>query len=321
MAQRPRAAHNSQEDMARSATAVRLVSMTLALGLASPARAQPADAGDDRNGGFRLETRPKVLEVFGDSARYRAHVDRFFTLADEMAATRARFTSDVQLVLAVLATSLTVGGKRTCPVDAVAPAVARAHVAGEAYQLQGRELETHAAEIARLASMGETAGLTPDYRWRVVRAAKIYPELLRDWREMRTAFTRELAAELAFTGCELSVLITRGHALAAGATPRPLPPPPAPPKPRVNPRDPPPPPASAPVVTFFVDNTRCGSSTRLVVDGEQLGEVSGGARVAFRAPMGRHGVCLLGHEGKCGEQGTRRTAYIHEGWSIALRCD
>jgi hypothetical protein len=284
--------------------------------------ALPDDVDEDPTAGFRLETHPRVIDVFGSSSTYRAHVDRFFTLADEMVATRTRFTSDVQLVLTVLASHLAVSGKRTCPVDQVAPAVARAYTAGEAYQLQGRELEAHAAEIARLAQLGENAGLTPDYRWRVVRAAKVYPELLRDWREMRTAFTRELAAELAFAGCDLGKLIARGEALSGGAEPLPVTPPPAVvPRPRPNPRDPPPPPASAPVITFYVDNSRCKTTTRLVVDGEPLGQIGGGARLAFRAPMGRHALCLLGAAGTCGDPGTRRSAYIHEGWTIELRCD
>jgi hypothetical protein len=277
-------------------------------------------------GGFRLTPKPKILEVYGDSTAFRAHIDRYFTLAAEMETTRIRFSRDVQLVLATLAATPP-GGRKKCPLDTIAAPVARAHALGDAYQFQGRELEMHHRQIENLFALGEGAGLTPDYRWRVLEARRQYPALVRDWREMRTAFSRELAAELAYAGCtDLDQVIARGDVLSGGqavpadvATDLPLA---AQTKLRKNPRDIPPVPATAPVVTFAVDNVACPGAVALVVDDQALGQIAGGARLAFRTPAGRHTLCLLTSPGaRCGDPGTKRAAYIHEGWAITLRCD
>ena len=39
-----------------------------------------------------------------------------------------------------------------------------------------------------LDTLGETSGLTPDYRWKVARTIKQYPEVLKDFREMKVSF-------------------------------------------------------------------------------------------------------------------------------------
>jgi hypothetical protein len=301
-----------------------VTALVCAFGATASATVTPAPPAEP--GGFRLSPRPKIVEVYGDSTSFRAHIDRFFTLAAEMQATRVRFSRDVQLVLATLAATQP-GGRKKCPLDAVAPPVARAYALGDAYQAQGRELEGHHLQIENLYALGEGAGLTPDYRWRVLEARRQYPALLRDWREMRTAFSRELVAELAFAGCsDLPGLIERGDTLSGGqAAPAdatavlPLA---AQPRLRVNPRDVPPVPSTAPVVTFAVDNLACPAAVRLVIDDDALGQIAGGARIAFRTAAGRHSLCLLtSPTSTCGDPGTKRTAYIHEGWAITLRCD
>lgn len=109
-------------------------------------------------------------------------------------------------------------------------------------------------------------------------------------------------------------------------------------------------------VLFYIDNSRCRRDHRLWVDGELMGKVKGGEREAFRATAGPHDLCLLGEgagagpraadplvtdgsrsatigvpsahasEGPtpppgCGAPGTVRRSYLHEGWTIALRCE
>src|SRR5262249_10208960 len=126
-------------------------------------------------------------------------------------------------------------GRGKCPADALAPAYARAYRAAKAYHRLGRELEANAAAIRDLDELGETRGLTPDYRWKVARALKLYREVLRDFQEMRVAFQVDLAAELKYRGCDPEALAARGEELmrtaevaaatapVPGAAPRPTP--------------------------------------------------------------------------------------------------
>jgi hypothetical protein len=99
----------------------------------------------------------------------------------------------------------------------------------------------------------------------------------------------------------------------------PLNPPPPPPKPSATPPAPPPPPARA---TFFVDNRTCRAKLAVYIDGDQVGEVGGGERGAFRALPGRHSMCLIASTSPaaCGDAGTPRNVFISDGWSITMHC-
>jgi hypothetical protein len=76
-------------------------------------------------------------------------------------------------------------------------------------------------------------------------------------------------------------------------------------------------------ILFYVDNTRCRIGTRVTLDGRPLGPVPAATRSAFQAAPGPHELCLIqdGATKRCGEAGTVRKSYLHEGWTIALRCD
>jgi hypothetical protein len=289
--------------------------LAAALLSASPVRSE------QEVGGFRMASDPKVVTVFGDAAAYRAYVDRFYELYAEMQAAREQFSREVQVVIATVQANAEGTGRRTCPADAIALSYSRAFHLGRKYHDLGKELEAKHISIHELDDLGETAGLTPDYRWKVARALKIYPQVLRDFRDMRVAFQQQLAGELAFAGCNPAQLVAKGDELEkAGASPLPLP---APVLPKPNKRDVAPSPVSATTVTFFVDNATCGGAVRVYIDGALLGEVGGGSKAAFRSPSGRHEMCLMSTTSqlRCGDLGTLRHAYIHDGWSIALRCD
>lgn len=118
------------------------------------------------------------------------------------------------------------------------------------------------------------------------------------------------------------------------------------------------PPRLALGVPFYIDNSRCRRDHRLWVDGALVGLVKGGQREVFRTTAGPHELCLLtegagasapartdavaassvgrstslgvpvAHASEsqalpigCGAPGTVRRGYIHEGWTIALRCE
>jgi len=259
--------------------------------------------------GFRMEGDPHIEMVFGDSERYKQHVDQFFALHEQMAETRGEFQRYVRAARATLDAH-----KRTCPSDAVAPLYVQAHDRGQEYRELGAEFEAHYSAIKKLDQLGETSGLTPDYRWRVHRTKRLYAAALVDYREIRALFDEQLADELGFRHCKPAELLAAGRtakpaiAIAVAATVEPAPDPGR---------------AKLAAATFFIDNTSCDKPLAVYVDGELLGEVASSARAAFQAQPGRHAMCLIpgASDAKCGDAGTMRSAHVHDGWSISMRCE
>jgi len=260
--------------------------------------------------GFRMEGDPAIETVFGDTQRYKAIVDRFFELHDTMRDVRADFSRYVRAAQTTLAAN-----KRRCPTDAVAPLYAQAHADGRRYRALGAELESHYHSIRELDDLGETAGLTPDYRWRVNRVRRLYRAALVDYREMRAVFDEQLADDLDFHRCNREHLLAVGAESAAPAAPSAT---------EEATHDPADDAIGAAVAaaTFFIDNTSCVAPLHVYVDGALLGDVAGKAKAAFQAQPGSHSLCLIpsNSERQCGDPGTVRSASLHDGWSMTLRC-
>ena len=267
--------------------------------------------------GFRGEGAPEVEVVFGDSETFKQHVDRFFALDQEMDRLRGSFARSVQAAQQTLAQSR----RGPCPVDAIARHYYEARREGETSRALGAELESEHVTIAQLDDMGESAALTPDYRWRVKQAPERYRRALVDLKEMRVAFMVQLGGELEHRGCRPAELLERGAELVAegpatgdeiAATD------PA----GGRPTDPPAPVVPATTISFYVDNRACRTAQSVYLDGALLGEVPPGQRGAFQALAGHHALCLIraGDSSRCGDPGTVRSAFFHDGWSIALHC-
>jgi hypothetical protein len=270
--------------------------------------------------GFRMEGSPEVELVFGDTKRFRHRVDRYYELDRAMEKERTTFGGQVQRVLAGLAGQ----AKGGCPVDTVAAHYTAARRAGESFRALGGQLQGEREQIRGLNDLGETQALTPDYRWKVRQVEPRFQAALTDLREMRVALLDQLGAELRHRGCKVETLLARGEALiAAGALDVPAVDPAAGPPATVPPkRGEEIPVAHARTATFFVDNRACAATLGVTLDDQLLGEVPAGERGAFQALAGRHSLCLLesGSGHSCGEPGTLRNAYVHDGWSIALHC-
>jgi hypothetical protein len=300
----------------------------LLLSLLVPGLARADDGtGADFTAGFRMEGDPKIETVFGDAEQFRRYVDRFYTVYADMQRTREDFSRNVQATLASLAADLGANGRPAgkCPTDAVALSYSRAFRLGQSYHRLGKELEAHSTSIRELDGLGETSGLTPDYRWKVARVFKLYPEVLKDFREMRASFQTQLAGEIKFHGCDVQALIDKGEELEKAGPPPTAPTARAgmPPAARKKKDAPLAPPVAASTATFFIDNSSCSGSLRVFVDGTLLGEVGSSAKAAFQSLVGRHDLCLIPstEQKECGDPGTLRRTYIHDGWSIILRCD
>ena len=282
--------------------------------------------GEEWTGGFRMEGDPMIETVFGDTAQFKKYVDRFYTVHGEMQRARETFSRNVQAVLAALAANVGPTGRAgKCPVEAVALPYSRAWRFGEDYHRLGKDLEASIASIRELDRLGETAGLTPDYRWKVSRSLKLFPQVLRDFREMRVAFQDQLAGEVKLHGCDPGQLIARGEELEK-ANPPATGPVAAAARPAAGKRRPDKdaiPTAPATTATFFVDNALCPGSVKVHIDGTMIGDVSARSKAAFQTLSGRHDLCLIPDTSAaaCGEAGTVRRTFIHDGWSIQLRCD
>lgn len=306
---------------------------------------------------FRTEAPPRVDPVFGDVATLRVAVDDYRTLAAEMRQERDNLSGSINAALVELgALGLAPGpgrkineaGRardRRCP-PTVEAFYGKAREAGGRYLLLGRRLDARMRELRRADELGDTVGLTPDYRIGVRQARETYLDLLRDLRELRVAFHETLGAELLHAGCtklgRSATVATRGDtdaeqvdatdpdAWTLGEEERALP---------VNERPPghgaAPPGAlapsksdfasagAAPAIWIEIDNTRCVRTATLTLDGNVVGEVPARKSTQVRTQAGPHALCVLPTDDKraCGHPGTVRRAYLYEGWTLAVRCD
>src|SRR5262245_55041026 len=95
----------------------RLFGLGLLLCAARAVGAPPESA--DGGMGFRLEGRPAIDDVFGDSSDYRRTIDRFLELTAQMQAMRDEFARAVQTTLRELQQG-DGRAKKVCPTEAVA---------------------------------------------------------------------------------------------------------------------------------------------------------------------------------------------------------
>jgi hypothetical protein len=282
---------------------------------------------------FRTDAAPRIDPVFGDVAQLRASIDRFLSLQGEMDRVRDEFSSAVHETLAALASD---PAATQCPAATGAP-YARALASGGHYLTLGQQLQASYREIRRAEELGDTLGLTPDYRLRAKKAKEMHQQLLSDYREMRVAFYDQLGAELRHAGCKPTTKGIGGEgaisaldlaepaadpaehasspAAPATGTPRPA---------AANP------PLTAeaaaagvaPAVWIEIDNALCNEPTRLAIDGQAVGHIGPRNKTSVRARSGPHEVCALpaSDHRSCGDAGTTRKAYLHEGWRLTIHC-
>ena len=316
--------------------------------LADAPSAPPADPPTEES--FRTDAAPRIDPVFGDVAALRASIDRFLSLQGEMDRVRDQFSSAVHGTLAALADEppgpRAATDVRQCPAATGAP-YARALASGGRYLALGQQLQATYREIRRAEDLGDTLGLTPDYRLRAKKAKDMHQQLLSDYREMRVAFYDQLGAELRHAGCKLTakgiaaslppganpsnpgswdlaepsaeLTAPLGHAAPAASAPATTP--------RQAAASPPlsdeaAAAGMAPAIWIEIDNALCNEPTRLAIDGQPVGQIGPRNKTSVRARSGPHEVCALpASDGRsCGDAGTLRKAYLHEGWRLTIHC-
>lgn len=205
--------------------------------------------------------------------------------------------------------------KRGCPEATLAPVYKKVVQSFRQFVAYGKALEETEARLALLSLYGEANVLTSGGQAEFGRIGAAYHDALSDLREMHLVLDEELPAELAFCRCESERLLARKDEPVSSAANKP--------QVAVSP------PASLPVQavvnvrsTFSLDNTRCGKTFIVYVDGASVGTVPGGKKLAFRVTKGYHSLCFLAADDarKCGEKGTVHRLF-QSGLTFSQRCD
>ncbi|MGE0545564.1 MAG: tetratricopeptide repeat protein [Kofleriaceae bacterium] len=284
----------------------------------APARA--ALGALDAGGSATLAFTPNLVRPWGNAEAISATLVRYTETETAMARSRAAYQRDVLAVLGALGRGPNAPSKsppvKVCPIGRITRPWSAAAQELRRYEQLGVELEASFRYLARHDEVGATAALLPNARTQLASAKRAFRTALADVTELRTEWTRTLAPELRVAGCSdklLAAAVADPERYRVGQDDRIEPRPPAEPtKPSARSRT---------RATFYVDNTRCPDPVEVWIDGAQIGEVAPGRRSALVADGGERTLCLLGPgAAQCGDRGTVRQVYLHDGWSVALHC-
>jgi hypothetical protein len=307
---------------------ISLVTTLLAAFAAAPAGGvAPAAAGTLADKPFRTEVAPRIDPIFDDAASLREAIDQFFALQGEMEAVRDEFSAAVHAALAQMG-PVGAAPPTTCPAE-ISPLYGSASGVGRRYLALGRRMAGRFRDIHRAEELGDTVALTPDYRNRAKKAHDLFQERLRDYREMRAAFYDQLSEEMRHAGCKLAPVVAAAADKRpdSGAVERSGPDPanasswvldpPEDQKTDVASDK-----GSAPGVWIQIDNSRCKLPAALTIDGAAVGDIAAQKKIPVRTHAGPHELCVMPGDDKraCGAPGTLRRAYLHEGWTLVVRC-
>jgi len=267
-------------------------------------------------GALALDFKPELVRPWGDGEVLQEMIDRYEATGTAMATLRARYQKDVLALLGSVGAGPTArvksGTVRACPAGRIAATWSRAQQELGQYARLGLRLEVTFRFPARPDRAGPAGGPRPQPRTRPPPGSNPYRTALADMAELRTEWARGVSLELRAAGCSdkllnAAVADPERYKVIAEDTPDPIP---TRPPPRAKPR-----------TTFFVDNTRCVDPVDVWIDGAHVGQVSPGRRSALVADGGERTLCLLVPGGaQCGDRGTVRQVYLHDGWSTTLYC-
>jgi tetratricopeptide (TPR) repeat protein len=275
--------------------------------------ALPPEAALASGGQPALDYKPELVRPWGDGEALQGALDAYTVIASTMATVRIEYQGHVLRLLGNVGLGPEAKARpKGCPVGQLAPSWAAAQQALDRYERLGVDLEAMYRFIMRHDELGLTAGLLPNGRTAVAGVKKSFKTTLADVGELRAEWTRGLTPELRQVGCTDRLLAA---AVADPARYRVI----EEDKPEVIPEHKPP--RAKPRSTFFVDNTRCADPVDVWIDGTQVGQVAPGRRSALVADGGERAMCLLGPgAAQCGDRGTVRQVYLHDGWSVTIHC-
>ena len=270
----------------------------------------------DAGAGVSLSFTPELARPWGDAEALGDALDQYAAIAQAMAQVRDRYQHQLLGLFGALGRGPNAPAKsepvRSCPLARIATSWSEAqHDLGELERL-GVDLEATWRFIARHDEVAATASLLPNARTQVAAARKGWKLALADVAELRAEWGRTLGPELRAVGCTdrlLAAAVADPARYRVVEEDRPVPIPTTQP-PRARAR-----------ATFYVDNTRCIDPVEVWIDGAQLGQVAPGRRSALVADGGERTLCLLvPGAAQCGDRGTVREVYLHDGWSVTMHC-
>jgi Flp pilus assembly protein TadD len=270
----------------------------------------------DAGGSAALQFTPELARPWGDAEAIGRALDELVAVDKAMAQTRAAYQQALLGVLGALNRGPYAAAKaepvRRCPVARIAAPWAAAQRELEATARLGVDLEAAWRFVARHDEAGATASLLPNARTQVAWGRRTWKLALADIAELRAEWARALGPELRAVGCTdrlLAAAVADPTRYQAVEDERPEAiPSTQPPRPRAR-------------ATFYVDNTRCLDPVEVWIDGAQLGQVAPGRRSALVADGGDRTLCLLvPGAAQCGDRGTVRQVYLHDGWSVTMHC-
>jgi Flp pilus assembly protein TadD len=274
----------------------------------------------DAGGAVALRATPELVRPWGDARALDAALARYAAVGADMAAARGAYQHQFLAMLGVLGKGPyapvrpagPAAPARTCPVARLAPMWGAARAELRRYERLGGDLELVYRFVARHDELGATASLLPNARAQVAAMKRSFRTALADVGELRAEWERSLVPELRLVGCYDALLA------AAYADPE---------RYRIIQEDKPvePPvqqaPRPRPRATFYVDNTRCADPVDVLIDGAQVGQVAPGRRSALVADGGERTLCLIvPGAAQCGDRGTVRQVYLHDGWAATMHC-
>lgn len=283
---------------------------------ANVAAARVALEAIDAGGAPGVNWRPMLVRPWGDTEALASELDRFAAIRNEMATVRSTYQDEFIGVLGILgkgpAAKRMTG--RGCPTRNLAPRWVAAQNHLGRFQRLGVDLEASFQRIVRHDALGLTSGLLPGARVAVASVRREYKLALQDAADLRAQWARGLAPELAVAGCSAAVLASTSATSSSSSTATNddvvAPPPQQPESPRRVPR-----------ATFFVDNTSCREAVDVYIDDNLLGRAAPGRRSAWVTEGGDRSLCLLlPGTAQCGDRGTVRRVYLHDGWTVTMRC-
>jgi tetratricopeptide (TPR) repeat protein len=285
---------------------------------ADPSLAAPRAAlgALDAGAAVTVQFAPELVRPWGDAEAVGQALDHYAAVGQAIADARARYQRGLYALLGALGRGPHARPRaepvRRCPIAHIAGTWAQAQRELDAIVRLGVDLEATWRFIARHDEAGATAGLLPNARTQVGAARKSYRVALADLGELRAEWGRALGPELAAAGCTDRLLAAAAadptrYRVAEDDQPEAIPTT-QPPRPRAR-------------ATFYVDNSRCRDPVEVWIDGAQLGQVAAGRRSALVADGGERTLCLLVPGGaQCGDRGTVREVYLHDGWSVTMHC-
>jgi Flp pilus assembly protein TadD len=289
---------------------------TAAAGDAGLVAARAALGALDAGAPIALQFTPELVRPWGDADALGQALEHYAQVSAAIADARAIYQRQLLVVLGALDRGPLAPPRpapaRRCPVAQIAGSWASGQRALDAIVRLGLELEATWRFIARHDEAGATAGLLPNARSKLAAARKSWRLALADLGELRAEWTRALGPELRAVGCTDRLLAAAAadpshYRVPEDDRPEPIPTT-QPPRPRAR-------------ATFYVDNSRCIDPVEVWIDGAPLGQVAPGRRSALVADGGERTLCLLvPGAAQCGDRGTVREVYLHDGWSVTMHC-